>query len=158
MAAALGTNSEGHVRPSKLSCGPTQAKLEISCSLSSPDLSSFLAHRRLGQLLISRRPSQSLVQVRRESVLELTGVRRQVHADLLEIINHDPPRALVAAVLPAHKPLPLVHAARDCPHQQVRHVDGHRLRQPCKLGRVVSDRARISARVQWEDLKGLDFL
>lgn len=66
--------------------------------------------------------------MRWEPVLQLTGVRRQVHADLLEIIHHDAPRSLIAAILSAQQPLPLVHAARDCPHQQVGHINGHRLR------------------------------
>lgn len=63
-----------------------------------------------------------------EFVSELAGVRRQVHADLLEVLAHHSPGAFIAAVLPAHEPLPLIHAATDGPRQQVLHIAGNWLR------------------------------
>ena len=75
----------------------------------------------------------------RESVPQLTSIRSQIYADLLEIVAHCPARPFVAAELRAHQPLSLSHAACDGPHQQVRDVDGHRLRECRELGCVVPD-------------------
>ena len=98
------------------------------------------------------------MQVRRESVPQLARVRRQVDADLLELVGEHARRALVAGELATHQPLPLLLAADDGPHEQVGHVDSHRLRQPGELGRVVADHARVALGVQGQDLEGAYFL
>ena len=82
--------------------------------------------------------------MRRESVPQLTCVSCQVQRDLLQLVYHELPRALVAAELAVGQLLALSHAANDGPHQQVRNVDRHRLRETRELGRVCPDGAGIS--------------
>lgn len=108
--------------------------------------------------LVSRRPRKSLVQVRREAVPQLAGVGGQVDGDLLQLVGQHARRRLVARELPVHQALPLLLAADDSPHQQVRHVDGDRLRQPGELGGVVADRAGVALGVQRQDFQGAYFL
>ncbi len=97
--------------------------------------------------------------MRRESVSELTGIRRQVEDNLLELIHHHPARALVAAKLSTvGELLTLAHAADDGPHEQVGHIDGHRLRQRRELGGVRADLAGVATGFQWQDLETADFL
>ncbi len=88
------------------------------------------------------------MQVRRESVSQLTCVRRQVHAYLLELHRQHARRRLVAAELAVQEPLPLLRAAYDGPHQKVRHVNGHRLREAGELGRVIPDSTWIALCVE----------
>lgn len=89
------------------------------------------------------------MQVRREAVPQLAGVRGEIKSHLLKLVDHHPARALVAAKLAIGELLPLAHAADDGPHQQVGHVNGNRLRQAGELGRVGTDSACVAAGVQW---------
>lgn len=98
------------------------------------------------------------MQVRREPVSQLARVSRQVDVHLLQLVRQHAGGRLVAAELAAHEPLPLLGAAYDRPHQEVRHVDGHRLRQARELGRVAADDARVALSAEWEDLETADFL
>lgn len=87
------------------------------------------------------------MQMRREPVPQLAGVRRQIEGHLPELINHGPPRALVPTELPVDQALALAHAGDDGPHEEVRHVDGHGLRKGRELGGVGSDDACVAASV-----------
>jgi hypothetical protein len=69
------------------------------------------------------------MQVWREAVLELARVRRQIQTDLLEIVTHHPPRALVSTELATHEAVSLPDTACDSPHEQIWHIDSDRLRQ-----------------------------
>jgi len=65
---------------------------------------------------IRRRSRQRFVDMWRETVLELAGVRRQVYAHLLEIVHDHFGRRLVATELLRHQPLTLLGAADNRPH------------------------------------------
>lgn len=98
------------------------------------------------------------MQMWRQPVPQLTGIRRQIDAHLLELVDHEAGGRLVAAELAPHEALALAGAADDGPQEQVRHVDGDGLRQAREARRVRPDHARVAARRQGEDLKGADFL
>lgn len=107
---------------------------------------------------VRRSPRQGLVQVRRQAVAQLAGVGSEVDADLLELVDHLAGCRLVAAELARLKPFPLLAAADDGPHEQVGHVDGHRLRQRRESGRVGPDHARVASGREREDVEVADFL
>lgn len=96
--------------------------------------------------------------MRREPVAQLARVRRQVQRHLLQLLHHQPPRALVAAELSVQEQLPLSNAAYNGPHQQVRHVDRYRLRQPGELGCVRADCGTVAAGFQGKNFQTADFL
>ena len=87
------------------------------------------------------------MQMRRETVPQLRGIRRQIQRHLSELIDHGPPRPLVPAELSVHQVLALAHAGHDCPHQQVGNVDGDGLREGGEFGGVASDSACVAAGV-----------
>jgi hypothetical protein len=90
--------------------------------------------------------------MRGESVSQLTGIRRQVHADLLEAVAHHPLRTFVAAELPTHEPFALSNATGDGPHQQVWHIDSHGLRKCREFRCIMPNLGRIAISVQRQDL------
>lgn len=97
--------------------------------------------------------------MRRQPVPQLAGIRRQVHRDLLQSCKHLARRAGVADELAGKQPLTLPRAADDCPQEQVGHVDGYRLRQARKLGRVGPDLGGVAhAIVGGEDFEGANDL
>lgn len=98
------------------------------------------------------------MQMRRQAIAQLARIRRQVNTHLLEFVDHLAGRRLVAAELARDEALALLGAADDRPHEQVGHVDGHRLRQRRELGCVRPDHARVAARREREDVEGSDLL
>lgn len=121
-------------------------------------LSSFLIHliRSIKPSSIRGRSRKSLMQMWRESVSQLTCVRGQVNAHLLETFNQHASRRLVTTELTMRQPLPLLGAADNGPHQQVGHVDGHRLRQAGEPGRVAADHGWIAVSIEWQDFQCSD--
>lgn len=83
----------------------------------------LLSPLQTSHILLRRRPSQSLMQMRREPVPQLTRVRRQIQNHLLQLLHHHLPGALVAAKLSINQLLSLPDAADDGPHNQIRHVN-----------------------------------
>lgn len=77
----------------------------------------------LSPILLRGCPGQSLMQMRREPVPQLTRVRRQIQNHLLQLLHHHLPGALVATELAIDQLLSLPDAADDCPHNQVGHVN-----------------------------------
>lgn len=65
--------------------------------------------------------------MRREPVPQLASISCQIQGDLLQLLHHHPPCALIATELSIDEVLPLIHAAVDGPHDQVWHVVGNRL-------------------------------
>lgn len=57
------------------------------------------------------------MQVRREAVPQLRGVRGEVERHLLHLLNHHAASALVATELAAGELVALARAADDGPHQ-----------------------------------------
>jgi hypothetical protein len=57
------------------------------------------------------------MQMRREAVTQLAGVRGEVERDLLQLLDHQPSGPLVPAELPVAQLLPLPHTADNCPHE-----------------------------------------
>lgn len=108
--------------------------------------------------LLRRRPRQSLMQMRREPVPQLTRIRRQIQNHLLQLLHHHLPGALVAAKLAIDQLLSLPDAADDGPHNQIRHVDRDWLREAGEFGSVGSDCAGIAARLERENIQATDFL
>ena len=74
-----------------------------------------------------------------EPISQLTGICRQVHVRLLEFCNHGLSGTLVATELAVLQNEPLVFAAHDGPHQQIRNIMSDRLREGRELGGTASD-------------------
>lgn len=57
------------------------------------------------------------MQMRREAVTQLAGVRGEVERDLLQLLDHQPSGPLVPAKLSVAQLLSLPHTADNCPHE-----------------------------------------
>lgn len=107
---------------------------------------------------LRRRPRQSLMQVRRKPIPQLARIRSQIQRHLLQPLHHHPPRALVTAKLPHRELLALSYAADDGPQEQIRHINGYRLREASESGGVGTDGACVAGGIEGEDFERLDFL
>lgn len=63
------------------------------------------------------------MQMRRESVPQLTRVRCQIQDHLLQLFHHHLPGTLVTAELAIDQLFSLSDAANDSPHNQIGHVN-----------------------------------
>lgn len=98
------------------------------------------------------------MDVRREPVLELARVRREVHAQLAQLEDHHAHGPVVAAELARRQLLALPHAARNRPEQQVGHIGRHRLAETREPRCRVADLVGVALGLDRQDLELLDFL
>jgi len=92
----------------------------LSINPSSPSSSHGIVHYRMDRNFLSPSlglgPRQRLMQMSWKSISQLTCVRRQIHVDLPQIINHRLSCSFIATKLRACQVCALSVAGYNCPH------------------------------------------